>query len=385
MYAAWAVVYSSELTGKYKLKLPTDSGFLDVCEFAARRSQRLGPWILGFALLISVVLLGATSLASGELARAFWLGAYACAVLVSMLLAVAVRATAELRRAHERFAQALDISNDGFWEWNLGTGEMRFSKRWCDVLGYAAAEVEHSAAFREQLIHSDDAQRVREQMLSFLSGTTELHECEYRLRAKSGDYQWKVAGAKVMARNARGEPLLVLGVDVDVTRLHKLSEQISYQVSHDILTGLVNRREFERRLRVLLGRSHLQPSEHALLVMDLDQFAVINESCGHAAGDDLLCQVARTLKRCLRQRDTLARLGGDEFGILLEHCSLSDAQRTAKLIIEILGRFQFTWQKQTFRVSGSLGLAPLANQADSVEGVLKGRRCCVPDRQRAGR
>ncbi len=113
------------------------------------------------------------------------------------------------------------------------------------------------------------------------------------------------------------------------TERRQIDEQLSYQANHDTLTGLVNRREFERRTERLLSTIQRDNGEHALCFMDLDQFKVVNDTCGHAAGDELLRQLGSVLTVTLRHRDTLARLGGDEFGILMEHCSLDDAHRVA--------------------------------------------------------
>jgi diguanylate cyclase (GGDEF)-like protein/PAS domain S-box-containing protein len=128
----------------------------------------------------------------------------------------------------------------------------------------------------------------------------------------------------------------------DVTGERKLAQQLSHQATHDTLTGLVNRHEFERRLTHLLdSASPYVP--HALLYLDLDQFKVVNDTCGHAAGDDLLRQVSALLRTKLRARDTLARLGGDEFGVLLEHCSVIEAKRVAHSLREVLQGFRFGW------------------------------------------
>ena len=108
-----------------------------------------------------------------------------------------------------------------------------------------------------------------------------------------------------------------------------LSRELTYQATHDPLTGLINRREFEYRLHRLLTSDHGTLREHALCYIDLDQFKLVNDTCGHIAGDELLRRLAELLRTKVRKRDTLARLGGDEFGILLEHCSPRQALRVA--------------------------------------------------------
>jgi len=139
--------------------------------------------------------------------------------------------------------------------------------------------------------------------------------------------------------------------------------RLGYQASHDALTGLINRREFEQRLERALLSALQQDREHALCYMDLDQFKVINDSCGHAAGDELLRQLALLLKGHLRERDTLARLGGDEFALLLENCSIPDALAVADTFRAEVQRFRFKWEDRIFSVGMSVGM--VAINADS--------------------
>ena len=131
----------------------------------------------------------------------------------------------------------------------------------------------------------------------------------------------------------------------DVTEERKLAQQLSHQATHDTLTGLVNRPEFERRLSHLLGSANPH-APHALLYLDLDQFKVVNDTCGHAAGDDLLRQISALLRTKLRARDTLARLGGDEFGVLLEHCPRARGQAHCQLAAGAAARLPFRLDRQ---------------------------------------
>jgi diguanylate cyclase (GGDEF)-like protein/PAS domain S-box-containing protein len=155
----------------------------------------------------------------------------------------------------------------------------------------------------------------------------------------------------------------------DVTAEHKLAQQLSHQATHDRLTGLVNRHEFERRLtHVLSSANPFVP--HALLYLDLDQFKVVNDTCGHAAGDDLLRQISALLRTKLRARDTLARLGGDEFGVLLEHCSVAEAKRIANSLRELLQGYRFGWQDKSFMIGVSIGLVPILQPGETLAGVF---------------
>jgi diguanylate cyclase (GGDEF)-like protein len=149
------------------------------------------------------------------------------------------------------------------------------------------------------------------------------------------------------------------GTVCDITREHELAAKLSHQASHDPLTDLVNRREFEQRLTGLLQRPEHERHTHALCYLDLDQFKQVNDSCGHTAGDALLRQLAGVLKRRLRSRDTLARLGGDEFGVLLEQCDAEDALAVAEGIRGAVEGIRFQWRGQVFQLTVSIGVVTM--------------------------
>ncbi|HNP26166.1 MAG TPA: EAL domain-containing protein [Nitrosomonas sp.] len=144
----------------------------------------------------------------------------------------------------------------------------------------------------------------------------------------------------------------------DVTEQRELTQKLTYQATHDALTDLLNRNEFEVRLAQIL-KSTRENHSHALLYLDLDQFKVVNDTCGHDAGDELLRRVSALLHARLRHRDTFARLGGDEFGIILEHCPQEKALRIAHVLRELVQDFRFQWQDKTFTIGVSIGLFPI--------------------------
>ncbi|MBU2955803.1 EAL domain-containing protein [Marinobacter sp. F3R08] len=145
---------------------------------------------------------------------------------------------------------------------------------------------------------------------------------------------------------------------------------LEYLAYHDSLTDLVNRREFERRLAQALEDTHDQGQQHVLLYLDLDQFKIINDTCGHIAGDHLLKQLAILLSDHVRSDDTLARLGGDEFGILLHGCDAFYAQRIAEKLCQEVSEFRFVWQNKTFSVTLSIGMVVISNHYDKASELL---------------
>jgi diguanylate cyclase (GGDEF)-like protein/PAS domain S-box-containing protein len=158
----------------------------------------------------------------------------------------------------------------------------------------------------------------------------------------------------------------------DVSKEARLFRQLSYQASHDALTGLINRREFENRLVAALDNAYAQNGHsHALLYFDLDQFKVVNDTFGHTAGDELLRQVSELVQSNIRSTDVLARLGGDEFGILLERCTEERAIKVAEAIRSAVEAFRFTWQDAcTSSVRCSIGVVMVNKDSQSVASVM---------------
>ncbi|WP_394561977.1 EAL domain-containing protein [Aquipseudomonas alcaligenes] len=195
-----------------------------------------------------------------------------------------------------------------------------------------------------------------------------------------GDYAKLVVrqdGSKV-AVNLVGTPIqergLVSGVVMvlhDMTRERQFVASLSWQASHDALTGLANRREFEYRLAQLLARMLRQPGRHALMFIDLDQFKLVNDTCGHAAGDELLRKVCQELQLLLREGDTLARLGGDEFGVILENCPTEAALRVAEGLRKSVQELRFTWGGRVFNISASIGLVQVPPGQVSLAELLR--------------
>jgi diguanylate cyclase (GGDEF)-like protein/PAS domain S-box-containing protein len=156
----------------------------------------------------------------------------------------------------------------------------------------------------------------------------------------------------------------------DVSESRELNRRLSYHASHDLLTGLVNRREFENRLERALKSAKARETSYALCYLDIDQFKIVNDTCGHSAGDALLGQVGALLKSKVRWRDTLSRLGGDEFGMLLESCNLDEAMRMAEGMREAVRNFRFSWEERVFRLGASVGVVPITADNEDVASIL---------------
>jgi len=164
----------------------------------------------------------------------------------------------------------------------------------------------------------------------------------------------------------------------DVTQQRRQFDEIRWRASHDGLTGLVNRVEFGQRLARTFERAKRDGSEHAVLALDLDRFKLINDHCGHAAGDEVLAEVATRLEAGVRGRDTVARLGGDEFAAILENCSLDEALHVAQKLCDALDQYRYVHGEQSFRIGASIGVAPLdARWPDGETALREADACCM--------
>ena len=404
-----------------------------------------------------------------------------------------------LKRSEERFKLAVTGSTDGLWDWNVTTGEMYFSPRFEQLLGFDELEIGNSIDSFLARLHAEDRAMTDDAFHSHLEQGAPF-DVEMRLQTKAGNYRWfrsrgqSVRGATGKAirmagsitdmtdrrqaasdlfaekeralvtlasiadgvittdtdgwveylnpvaeqltgwttETARGLPMQAIlrmvdetnrkvapnpiemvlreertieaastlllvrndGTEVpinqsaapirarsgeisgvvlvlhDVSRERQYVAKLSYQASHDSLTGLINRGEFERRLSLALKSAAQLGRHHAVMYLDLDQFKVVNDTCGHAAGDQLMRQVSAVLQRRLREGDTLARLGGDEFGVLLENCAPDNALRIADGLRQTVMDCHFAWETRSFNIGVSIGLVNVEDGLFTLTDVL---------------
>ncbi len=264
--------------------------------------------------------------------------------------------TERLRTSEERYSLAVRGSNDGLWDWNLNTGEVYYSERWKSLLGYGDDEI--SAHPQEWLdrIHPDDRPHVEADIAQHLKGTTPDLHGEFRIAHRDGGYLWVLCRG-LAVRDPDGRARRMAGSLADITARKRAEEQLLHDAMHDPLTGLPNRALFMDRLGLALERSKRAPNRVcAVIFLDLDRFKTVNDSFGHAVGDQLLISCAVRIQMCIRSVDTVARLGGDEFVILLESLeSLQDVTRLAKRLLDELALPFDIGGRQIF-TSASLGI-----------------------------
>jgi diguanylate cyclase (GGDEF)-like protein/PAS domain S-box-containing protein len=239
------------------------------------------------------------------------------------------------------------------------------------MLGYEPEELIGESAAK--IIHPEDQQRVFACVERQFRQPSPDEDIEYRKIRKDGSIFWVHQRAR-LEPGGDGRRMLVLCRDV--TDRHDLEIQLAHQASHDALTNLMNRREFERRLQRLLSAESDPADRHALCFLDLDQFKVINDTSGHIAGDELLRQIAALLQGQLRSRDTLARVGGDEFAVLMEHSTLNQAARLAEKLRATVGNFKFHWRSQRFSIGVSIGIVPVQAGQSMVDTLTRADMAC---------
>ena len=244
----------------------------------------------------------------------------------------------------------------------------RDSRFCCEVM-HSGAPLEVSDAHFDLRFHDDplvaDFPRIR-----FYSGVP-LADANGRVIGTLSVFD---ARAKVLGKVQRGALWKLADVVVrllaDIEARRAAEEHLSWQATHDALTNLENRRQFEAVLARQIESARVQGTRHAVLYIDLDQFKVVNDTCGHAAGDALLRELAQVLAAKMRRGDLLARLGGDEFGVLLAGCDLLHAQRVAAQLLSTIRAFRFAWCGQVFALGASIGVAAVGPESRELESVM---------------
>ncbi len=219
-----------------------------------------------------------------------------------------------------------------------------------------------------RILYAESDQPLFEQYLESIKQTNlSTKHWELKRVSKSGYGFWTRDGARAIDQFGKR---FILIVSQDISDLHKMSQKLSYQASHDDLTGLINRLEFSRLLDMSIEKSVVQQTRHCVCFLDLDQFKVINDICGHSAGDILLKQISTLFKQCLRKDDVLARIGGDEFALLLECCEPDKAIEIIQTMRVALERHRFSWENKFFEVGISAGISVIDQDTRSIQNVL---------------
>jgi diguanylate cyclase (GGDEF)-like protein/PAS domain S-box-containing protein len=267
----------------------------------------------------------------------------------------------------KKFSMVIEQSHDAIMVTDAEGSIEYINDKFTEITGYEIYEIlgKNSRLVQPQWVAPENE---KEFLKTLEKGCAWRSEVNYR--KKDGEPYWAFESVSFI-KDMNGEVIHYLATHRDISKEHQLSEQLSFQASHDDLTGLVNRREFEIHIDKLLLSAKEAKAEHALCFIDLDQFKIVNDTCGHVAGDELLRQLSSILMNTVRKRDTLARLGGDEFGILIEHCSLENAYHVTTSLLNAVQNFQFSWENRTFKLGASIGLVPIKGSMFTRVELLK--------------
>jgi diguanylate cyclase (GGDEF)-like protein/PAS domain S-box-containing protein len=280
-----------------------------------------------------------------------------------------------LHKSEERMRLALQGSTDAPWDWDLVTGEIYYSPRWWDMLGYTPGEERSDAETWLRLAHPDDQERVAVMLDELLPGPRQAYSFEFRLRHRDGHYV-PVLSRGFILRDAAGKAIRLSGTNTDLTERKRAERRIHDLAYFDQLTGLPNRRYLLEELSQILARNGRAGLHGALLFTDLDNFKLLNDTLGHDVGDLLLREVAHRLRRTLREGDHLARLGGDEFVIVLENLGASAAEATAEVhavgrkLIDVLGE-PFDLAGRQCSTSPSIGATLFDGAPTDIDALLR--------------
>ena len=300
---------------------------------------------------------------------------------------IAERKRAEdiLKKRELQLLEAQQISHMGFWERDRSTGQVFWSDEIYSILGLDKEHFQPQPGAFDAFIHPDDKELTLQMAFATMNEGAPFNH-QYRIIKPNGEVR-KIHGRIKMLPDPDGQPRRFIGTIIDITEASRMSEELSFQESHDLLTRLVNRKVFEELIRdsLTLRRLIAEDFEHIVVFLGIDQLKVINDTYGHIAGDELICQLSQNLRKRLRKQDSLARLAGNRFGILMENCTLQEAHRVLENIRQSMGDFNFIWMEKQFNTTISIGVVPIRDyNSDIIEILAKADLACGAAKEAGG-
>ena len=289
------------------------------------------------------------------------------------------------RRSEERLSLALEGSGQALFDWDIAANRIYYSARAAELRGGPAAEAEIAPEEMRAFVHPDDLDGVLAGLKASVRGDADVYEAEFRVRGAGGGWVWLRSRGRVVERDAAGRALRLVGTDSDITRSKAAEDELRQRAEFDDLTGLPNRALFNDRIAGALTRAGRAGTPVALLFVDIDHFKLVNDTRGHAAGDELLKIVATRLSETVRASDTVARFAGDEFTVILEGpASLAEAQAVAAKLIEAV-RAPMRIGGIPVAVSASIGVAMLEPGEHDATPLLRRADEALYEAKRRGR
>ncbi len=304
-----------------------------------------------------------------------WLSEFLVTVSIIILILIVVGAALIFRWATRSIASSESKFRATFRHAAVGMAQLQLDEHFLDINESLCLILQRS---RDELLQTDlneityppDRLNDETNFRALMQGAVESYVVDKRLLRSDNTPVWCKLTLSRVGENMDLPRYLIVVIE-DVSEAHRLSSELSYQATHDSLTGVINRVEFETRLQDAIRDALDKDNRHTLCFMDLDQFKIVNDTCGHVAGDALLCHVVEVLDQQLRRGDVLARLGGDEFGIIFIECDINSAQPVAEKLRKALSGFNFIWEGATFNITVSMGLVEINAATSDANTLLK--------------
>lgn len=289
----------------------------------------------------------------------------------------------------QRLLLAIEAGKIGIFEYDIKNNKLDWDDRMLEIYGIERDEFITDFSGWASRVHPDDIQLAIQNFQEALTRNKEFNT-EYRIVLPNGEIR-EIREKGVIIRDRYNFPTSFLGVNWDITnekklttelykekeKLHQtlasvndLQHELKFQATHDALTLLINRREFENKLHEVINSKQATHHWHSLCYIDLDKFKIVNDTAGHAAGDKLLKQICTIIQNCVRDSDILARLGGDEFGLLLPDCQIENAISICDKIILALNDYTFMWDEKIYDVGASIGIVNFLPQSTTIESLM---------------
>ena len=298
-------------------------------------------------------------------------------VLTNMFLTSDRFAKEEARRELATYGLYFINSRNKLMSYKLGSTEQKLLSRLKPLIKLSETTANQVA---EVILSDTPSERLKTNLLKASDARVKVLESLNQLIAYQNKYSEIMLEDSVGYHETTRTIIIFLaaasflfGILISIIVIRQTSRkntEIQHQATHDTLTQLINRKEFEQRLGYAIEKAQKDDSEHCMCFMDLDQFKIINDTCGHKAGDQLLIEVTQLLEKNIRDNDTLGRLGGDEFGLLLESCNLEKAVEIAEGVIRLVRNYDFEWNNRIFHIGVSIGLVDITNKSENVTSTM---------------
>lgn len=278
-----------------------------------------------------------------------------------------------LAESESRWHFALEAARQGVWDHDARSGRMFYSPMWRTMRGIPQdEEIDDSQDAWLARVHPDDRERIRLDVSRQNRGDDGYDILEYRERHRDGHYIWILSRGKPVEWDENGKVARTVGTDTDITHLKEIEARLEYAATHDGLTGLANRTYFQRAIAAALS----EPSASCLMFLDLDRFKPVNDVLGHSAGDAVLVEVGRMLRKIIRAADVAARIGGDEFAVLLRCRDLDDGRLVGEAIASAICAIPIQMAGRAHVLSASIGIVSLSPGMDADTALVRADAAC---------